>query len=452
MNNWASEAIFYHIYPLGFCGAPEHNDFISSPVNRLSKIEEWIRHIKELGANAIYLGPVFESTKHGYDTADYFTIDRRLGDNDYFRSLVEKLHQNGIRVILDGVFNHTGRNFWAFRDLQANRQNSSFADWFDGVDFNSNSPYNDSFSYKGWNGHQDLIKLNTNNPQVRSHLLHAVETWIRDFDIDGLRLDVADHLDIGFQQELSAFSKRLKEDFWIMGEVVHGDYTRWANEKTIDSVTNYECYKGLWSSLNDNNYFEIAYALNRQFGKGGIYEKLPLYNFADNHDVNRVAYSLKKKSHLYPLYCLLLTMPGVPSVYYGSEWGISASIHNGDDRWLRPCLDLNKVETTPPEADLSKTISKLSEIRKSNPALTKGSYKQLFVGPGQFAFQRTSEAQTCIVILNSSDEQKNCEIPANLITEGTYTDILNNSEKTELTKNSRNISIYPCWARILRKD
>jgi glycosidase len=452
MTNWANESVFYHIYPMGFCGAPEYNDFTSCPVNRLSKIEEWIGHMVKLGINALYLGPVFESSKHGYDTADYYTIDRRLGDNDSFRQLVEKLHQNGIRVILDGVFHHTGRDFWAFRDIRANGRNSAFCDWFDGIDFNGRSYHNDPFSYSGWNGHQDLVKLNTNNPQVRDHLLHAVETWIRDFGIDGLRLDVADSLDLGFQQTLSQYCKRLKEDFWITGEVVHGDYSRWANGKTIDSVTNYECYKGLWSSLNDNNYFEIAYALNRQFGKGGLYEHLPLYNFADNHDVNRVAFSIKKKSHLYPLYCLLMTMPGVPSLYYGSEWGLSASIQNGDDRWLRPCLDLKKVEENPPEPDLASTLSKLTAIRKSSDALKTGAYKQLFVGSDVFVFERTAGNERVIVALNSSGEMKNWDVPGNTIPAGSYSDILNSGEKVKFNGQRQQVGLFPCWARILKKD
>ncbi|MBN1488210.1 MAG: alpha-amylase, partial [Anaerolineae bacterium] len=315
MKHWAYDAVFYHIYPLGFCGAPLRNDFHSPAVPRLEQLYGWIGHLRELGVNALYLGPVFESTAHGYDTADYYRVDRRLGDNQVLAEVVAALHENGIRVVLDGVFNHVGRDFWAFRDLQQYGAQSAYRDWFLGVDFGQRSPYNDAFTYANWNGYYDLVKLNPHHPAVREHLFQAVEMWINEFDIDGLRLDVADCLDFGFMRDLSTLCKGLRPDFWLMGEVVHGDYRRWANAETLDSVTNYECYKGLYSSHVDRNYFEIAYALKRQFGAGGLYCDLPLYNFADNHDVNRVVSNLTKPEHLYSLYCLLFTMPGVPSIY-----------------------------------------------------------------------------------------------------------------------------------------
>ena len=266
---------------------------------------------------------LFESTSHGYDTVDYFQVDRRLGDRDALRRLVADLHAAGIRVILDAVFNHVGRDFWAFADLRDKLSASDYGAWFEGLSFDGGSPYGDPFIYEGWNGHLNLVKLNLRLPAVKAHLFQAAEMWIREFDIDGLRLDAAECMDLEFLQGLRNFCRGIRPDFWLMGEVVLGDYRRWVNERTLDSVTNYECYKGLWSSLVDTNYFEIAYALNRQFGRDGIYRGLPLYNFVDNHDVDRVASRLNKAEHLYPLYCLLFTMPGIPSIYYGSEWGIS---------------------------------------------------------------------------------------------------------------------------------
>ncbi|MCU7500706.1 MAG: alpha-amylase, partial [Ignavibacteria bacterium] len=318
--HWSFDSVFYHIYPLGFCGTPKNNDFFSQPVSRLDKIYGWIGHMKSLGVNALYLGPLFESTSHGYDTADYFHVDRRLGTDEQLKNLIAALHQNGIRVILDGVFNHVGRSFWAFRDLRMNMQSSPYSSWFHGLDFSQRSPLGDPFSYEGWNGHYNLVKLNLKNHDTREHLFDAVRMWIDYFEIDGLRLDAADCIDMKFLQDLALVTKHKKKDFWLMGEIIHGDYRRWVNSQTLDSVTNYECYKGLYSSLNDKNYFEIAYSLNRQFGTGGMYRNMPLYAFADNHDVNRIASIIKDPVHIYPLYCLLFTMPGVPSVYYGSEW------------------------------------------------------------------------------------------------------------------------------------
>ncbi|HEX7568085.1 MAG TPA: alpha-amylase family glycosyl hydrolase, partial [Anaerolineaceae bacterium] len=349
MKNWIEKAIFYAIYPLGFCGAPPGNDFSAPPQARLEQVHTWLDHIQTLGANALYLGPVFESSAHGYDTADYYWVDRRLGSNETLAQLSASLHQRGMRLVLDGVFNHVGRHFWAFRDLLEHGESSPYRDWFCNLRFDRRSPYNDPFSYEGWNGHYELVKLNLGNPQVRDHLFGAVETWVCQFDIDGLRLDAADCLDLNFLKELSAFCRSLKPDFWLMGEVIHGDYRRWANPETLDSVTNYECYKGLYSSHVDRNYFEIAYALNRQSGPGGIYRDLLLYNFADNHDVDRVASSLANPAHLYTLYILLFSMPGVPSIYYGSEWGIEGKKSNGSDLPLRPWLDLDQLARQAPQ-------------------------------------------------------------------------------------------------------
>jgi glycosidase len=424
-RHWSQDAIFYHIYPLGFCGAPERNDFQSAAVTRLDKIRDWIGHIRDLGVNALYLGPIFESTAHGYDTADYFWVDRRLGTNETLRQLVQELHCNGIRVVLDGVFNHVGRDFWAFRDVLQNRENSAYCNWFKGMNFGGRSPYGDPFSYEGWAGNYDLVKLNLDEPAVKEHLLLAARQWIVDFGIDGFRLDVADTLDLKFQRELGAFCRSLRPDFWLMGEVIQGDYRRWANRETLDSVTNYEAYKGLYSSLVDKNYFEIAYALNRQFGANGIYRDLPLYNFVDNHDVNRVASNLHNPAHLYPLYCLLFTMPGVPSIYYGSEWGLEGKRTKTDDRPLRPNLELDQVCKNAPQPDLEKTIQRLAQIRRDSTALKVGDYCQLFVSSEQLAFSRKTENDQVLVLLNAAEKSSAFELPVALSDGTRLVDLLN---------------------------
>jgi glycosidase len=242
-------------------------------------------------------------------------VDRRLGTNQTLSGLVAGLHQEGMRVILDGVFNHVGRDFWAFRDVLERGEVSPYREWFSGLSFGKTSPLGDPFSYEGWNGHYNLVKLNLRNPAVREHLFGAVKAWMEEFGIDGLRLDAADHVEREFLMALARHCRGLRANFWLMGEVVHGDYRKWVNGEMLDSVTNYECYKGLYSSHVDRNYFEIAYALHRQFGENGLYRHFPLYAFADNHDVNRVASNLSNPMDLFPLYCLLLTMPGVPSIY-----------------------------------------------------------------------------------------------------------------------------------------
>lgn len=449
MTHWSEDSIFYHIYPLGFCGAPAQNPFTGSPIPRLEKIMAWTDHMRSMHVNALYLGPVFESTTHGYDTADYYHVDRRLGDRGTLRRVVDHLHQQGIRVILDGVFNHVGRDFWAFRDVLQRREASPYASWFHNLRFDGYSPQGDPFSYEGWNGHYSLVKLNLGNPAVKEHLLGAVEMWINELGIDGLRLDAADSFDLSFQSELAGFCRRLRPDFWLMGEVVHGNYCRWVNPATLDSVTNYECYKGLYSSLNDHNYFEIAYALNRQFGEGGIYLDLPLYAFVDNHDVNRVASLLANPAHLYPLYALLFTMPGVPSVYYGSEFGIQGR-KDGGDAPLRPVLELDALYHSAPHPHLLRAVQALAGARRSSAALRRGSYRQVHVDGEQLAFLRQHEQETVLVVLNAAQDEKLLTLRLPGIQGGTWVDMLDPALQAPVRSGQVEIRVPSCWVRIMR--
>jgi glycosidase len=352
--------------------------------------------------------------------------------------------------VLDGVFNHVGRDFWAFRDVQARGLDSPYRDWFHNLRFDGRSPYGDPFTYEGWAGHYDLVKLNLRNPAVREHLFGAVAHWMDDFAIDGLRLDAADVIEPDFLQALTAFCKARRPDFWLMGEVVHGDYRRWANPQMLDSVTNYECHKGLHSSLKDANYFEIAYALNRQFGEGGIYRGLPLFSFADNHDVNRVASSLTKPAHLYPLYCLLFTMPGIPSIYYGSEWGLTGVRNNGSDRPLRPALDLDQFRRSNPAPELASAIAHLARIRHETPALRHGDYRQLHVNHEQLAFVRQVDGQRAVVLLNASDQPAAFDVTFSANGRHRVVDLLNPGESFPIVNGRLQVeTVPPNWARVL---
>jgi len=449
MNHWSYDSFFYHIYPLGFCGAPHRNDFSSQAERRLDKVLSWLDHIQDLGANALYLGPVFESSAHGYDTKDYFRVDRRLGDNSTLANLSHEIHRRGMRLVLDGVFSHVGRDFWAFQDVLHRGENSPYCGWFSNLRMGGTSPFGDPFSYEGWSGHYDLVRLNTSHPDVRSHLFEAVATWMNEYDIDGLRLDAADSLDLDFMRALSGFCHQLKQDFWLMGEVVHGDYRRWVAPGILDSVTNYESYKGLYSSHVDQNYFEIAYSFHRQFGKGGIYEGLPLYAFADNHDVDRVASRLGNPAYLYPLYCLLMSMPGVPSVYYGSEWGIEGQRTSSSDHALRPCLDLEYVSKHSANRDLAGVIKRLAAIRRSNRALRYGNYTQVHVDSQQFAFLRQWNEEIALVFVNSSDRAVifQCRVP---YADGVqFADALNPGDIFEVRAGKLTFQAWPFWGRIL---
>ncbi|MCI8478868.1 MAG: alpha-amylase [Oscillospiraceae bacterium] len=443
MEHWIQDSIFYHIYPLGFCGAPEYNTG-EAPVPRLDKLAGWIGHLKELGVNALYLGPVCQSTKHGYDTIDYYNIDSRLGDNQSFRALCDKLHENGIRVILDGVFNHVGRDFWAFRDVREKGASSPYCGWFQNLNFGGGSPMGDPFWYESWGGHYELVKLNLRHPDVVSHLLGAVETWMNEFHIDGLRLDAADCVDFDFFRTLKSFVRQRNPQFWLMGEIIHGDYARWANQDMLDSVTNYECWKGLWSSHNDKNYFEIAHSLNRQFGPGGIYRGLALYNFADNHDVNRLASTLANPKHLLNCYTLLYTMPGLPSLYYGSEWALEGVRSKQSDTALRPCLELSEMLDR--DQSLCGYLARLAKIRMAFPALRYGVYENVVIKNEQLVFRRATQDQRVYVLLNLAEQEVSIEFPHQ---EPVLQDVLNSDAIYNNDGGRTWLQLPPCGAKIL---
>ncbi len=421
--NWINDTVFYNIYPLGFCDAPKKNDGVLT--YRLDKLYDWIEHFKELGVNAIVFNPVFESSKHGYDTIDYYKIDCRLGDNESFKNICDTLHKNGIKVLLDGVFNHVGRDFFAFKDIQQNSMSSIYCNWFHNIRFDRQSPKGDNFSYEGWAGHYDLVKLNLQNETVCNYLLDAVKFWIDEFDIDGLRLDAADCVDLEFFKKLRYTCKNRKEDFWLYGEITSGDYNRWANDQTLDSVTNYETYKALFSCHNDRNYFEFAHSMDRQCGDYGIYKNLYLYNFVDNHDVNRLASNLNDKALLKNTYTLMFTMPGAPSIYYGSEFGIEGKRTPHCDYDLRPCINLGEIEN--PNTQLFEHIKKLSKIKHTCDALKYGKYKNENIQLEHLCYSMKSENQTIFVLLNQSNETRNIGFDSSF--NGVLTDVLNNNKQ-----------------------
>lgn len=392
---WQNESVFYQIYPLGFCGAPYEND--GNTVSRIRKVLEWTDYISGLGIDAVLFNPVFQSDRHGYDTRDYTQIDCRLGTNKDFTEICEVLHKRGIRVILDGVFNHVGRGFWAFQDVLKHREMSAYRDWFH-IRFDQDNGYRDGLYYEGWEGHYELVKLNLKNPNVVDYLLRCVRGWIDEFDIDGLRLDVAYCVDRDFLRELIKCCDRLKPDFFLMGEILFGDYTQIVNETMLHSGTNYECYKGIYSSFNDMNLFEISYSLNRQFGSeaGAIYKGLHLFTFVDNHDVSRIASILANKRHVPLAWGLLFGMPGIPCIYYGSEWGMEGDKRAGDNA-LRPCPDF------PVQNELTGYIAKLNVIRKNNKALSYGSYKNILVTNRQLIFERSMEHEKIWIAINADD-------------------------------------------------
>lgn len=450
---WSKDAVFYHIYPLGLLDAPRQNTPDIPAESRLPGLAAWTPHIRSLGANAVYLGPVFESATHGYDTLDYRMVDRRLGTNDDLKALVEHWHGQGIRVILDAVLNHVSRDAAPFRDLRERGEDSPYRDWFANVRFGQRSPLGDPFMYEGWSFHYELAKLDLKHPEVRAWLFESVRSWFREFGIDGLRIDAADVMDKAFLHDLAAVCREENPDCFLVGEVVHGDYARWAGPDMLDSVTNYQAFKALHSSLNDRNLFEIGHALNREFGPEGVYRGLPLYNFADNHDVDRVASLLRDPADLFPLHAMLFTMPGIPSIYYASEWGYQGTKRDGwDDGPLRPAFAMPVPDDAKPAPDLEGWIARLAAIRAGSPALLDGDYAEAFVASDQLAYLRRAESQGALVALNTANGPATIRATAGLPNGTQLVDALDPAYGVEVQDGAAMVDLPARGVRILLTD
>ncbi|MDD6448144.1 MAG: alpha-amylase family glycosyl hydrolase, partial [Lachnospiraceae bacterium] len=409
---WYHEAVFYQIYPLGLLNAPAENNY-GSVVHRLKALDDWILHIKKLNVDCIYLGPCFQSGSHGYDTTDYKTVDSRLGDTDDLKHFVEEAHRNKIRVIFDGVFNHTGRDFFAFRDIKEKREKSAYCGFYRDLNFSGDNSFHDGFSYNSWHGVDLLPQLNQTNPEVVSYFSDVIRYWVRTFDIDGIRLDAAEDMNIDFLKALRRTANEVKKDFWLMGEVIHGDYTRFTGPDILHAVTNYQLHKPIYSAHNSHNYFELAYNVQRIYDLAGQNPMaFGLYNFLDNHDVSRIASLLNNPAHLFPAYVLLYTMPGVPSIYYGSEFGIRGRKEDGDPA-LRPALDLSDHRDDFKTNPLTRLIQSLGNIRHRLPALSYGNYRQVFLTNRQYAFLRfLDQGSKVLVTVNNDDGEAHMDLDA----------------------------------------
>ena len=437
---WYDEAIFYHIYPLGLTGAPKENSY-GEPVHRLNTLIPWIEYIRNIGCTALYIGPLCESVGHGYETTDYKKLDSRLGTNEDLKAFVTECHAQGIRVIFDGVFNHTGRDFFAFKDIQKNREQSPYRDWYCNVNFYGNNEYNDGFSYDNWGGYNLLVKLNQRNPAVKDYICDVIRFWVSEFDIDGIRLDAADVLDFDFMKALRQTANEVKPEFWLMGEVIHGDYTRWVNEGTLHSVTNYQLHKALYSGHNDHNYFEIAHTVRRLYEMGGNRpDGLKLYNFVDNHDVERIYTKLQNKAQFFPVHVLLYTLPGIPSVYYGSEFGVEGKKERYSDDSLRPALQLADYKNAITENPCTRLITALGRIRQQTKALSLGDYKELLLTNRQYAFSRDLNGTSVVVTVNNDENPAQIHMAAG--NGGAYVGALS-GVKVPVEQGQINVTLQP---------
>lgn len=368
------DQVIWQVYPLGFCDAPYRND--GKLVHRIRRFREWILYLDSFGITAVLFNPVFESDCHGYDTRDFGMIDCRLGDEDDFISICDELHDHGIQVILDGVFNHVGRGFHAFQDVLKNRQDSPYCSWFF-LDF-SKTGGRDGFSYQNWEGHNELVKLNLSEPEVRRMIFERTDQWIAMAGIDGMRIDVAYMIDQDFLRALCDHIRSYDPSFYFIGEMTGGDYNHLLHDHLMDSVTDYDLYNSVIRSFTENDLHFIHDCAARH---ASAYPGAHLLNFCDNHDVDRIASRITDVSLVYDI---LFALPGIPCIYYGSEWGAKGKRTRFSDRPLRPSF------RKPVHNALSEHVSRLCHMHKDYRIFADGDYHLLYISDQQYVFRRRS--------------------------------------------------------------
>lgn len=436
-----SDAVIYHIYALGTFGALDAPRDV--PGTALRDARAWVPLIEAVGANVLLLGPLFESERHGYDSVDLSRVDRRLGTEEDLAELSRHLRDRGITLMLDAVLNHVGRSHPIVREAASIGESAERARWIAGFDPKKRRG-GLPFSYEAWKGHDDLVRLDTSLPEVQAWLLDAVSGWVDRFGIGGLRLDAADCLDRSFVRALS----ERHPDLLLLGEAVHGDqYARLLD--SLDSVTNYEAYKSLWSSHNDGNFHELSWTLERLFGSEGLCRGRLLQSFADNHDVNRIASTLRDPAHLYTLYGILFSMPGIPSIYCGSEYGLEGRRTRSSDLPLRPRLDPDVLPSAAPHPDLAAALARFAKARGASRAVREGTCEILRVEMRQIAYLRELPDDLAIIVVNSDHQAAQIKLSRPSLAGRELVDLLGGEPVRFDREGQATIAAPPCWLRWL---
>ena len=396
MPDWVQDAVWWHVYPLGFVGAePEATDVVT---HRLDRLTGWLDYVVELGANGLALGPVFAASTHGYDTVDHSRIDPRLGDDADFDALVTAAHERGIRVLLDGVFNHVGREHPAFRAVLEQGPDAPTASWFrlrwpDGP---GAEPEYDTFE-----GHGQLVALDHSTPAVADWVTEVMTHWL-DRGADGWRLDAAYAVPTSFWATVLPRVRAAHPGAYVVGEVIHGDYARVVTESGMDAVTQYELWKAIWSSLNDGNLHELAHALGRH---DGFLDTFVPLTFVGNHDVTRIASRLTDPRHLPHALAVLFTVGGTPSVYAGDEQaftGVKEDRAGGDDA-VRPPFPESPAELAPFGEPTHRLHQQLIGLRRRHRWLHTARTTPLHRDNRQLSYAVAGDGERLVVALNLAD-------------------------------------------------
>ena len=395
MPSWVQYAIFWQIHPLGFVGAPKSMDMIEGIDHRLDHIIDWLDYAVELGASALLLGPIFASSTHGYDTIDHYRIDPRLGDEADFDRLVAAANQRGLKIILDGVFNHVGRDFPKFIEAEAEGAGSEASQWFLPVEGDGQ---NGTATWETFEGHPGLITLNHENPDVADYVLDVMTHWM-DRGVSGWRLDAAYATPTSFWAQILPTVRQSHPEAYIFGEVIHGDYVGFVQETGVDSVTQYELWKAIWSALNDTNFFELAWALDRH---NRFLEHFAPLTFVGNHDVTRIASQLADTKHLPHALALLLLTGGTPCIYSGDEQGfrgIKEEREGGDDV-IRPAFPEHPDGLLDDGLPIYRLHQDLIGLRRRNPWLVRARSEALHLENQQMVLKVSAEGNRLILAFN----------------------------------------------------
>jgi glycosidase len=391
---WIEHAIWWQVYPLGFVGAfpaPPSTEPPQPSQHRLRRLVDWLDHAIALGASGIALGPIFASRTHGYDTTDHYRIDPRLGDDADFDHLVAEARGRGLRILLDGVFNHVGVDFPRYREAAGDEAS---ARWFRGRPGH----------FRTFEGHAELVTLNHDNPEVVDYTVDVMTHWLRR-GADGWRLDAAYTVPQHFWASVLPRVREQHPDAWFVGELIHGDYAAVVEAATFDSATQYELWKAIWSGLNDGNFFELDWALQRHNALLGRFAPL---TFIGNHDVTRIASRLERPEHVAHALVILMTVGGVPSVYAGDELGfrgIKEERRGGDDA-VRPEFGSPPLELDAFGADIWALHQYLIGLRRRNPWLHGACTTALRLENRHYVYETRNGDNALLVALNIDDKPR----------------------------------------------
>jgi cyclomaltodextrinase len=401
---WVEHAVWWHVFPMGFLGAEHERLAPDADVqHRLPRLERWLDYLVELGASGLLLGPVFESSTHGYDTVDHLAIDRRLGDAADFDSLAAAAHERGVRVLLDGVFNHVGRDFLQFQEALRDGPGSPAAQWFH-LRWNDDDGEPD---YDHFEGHRSLVTLNHRSTAVVDHVVEVMCHWLGR-GADGWRLDAAYAVPPEFWATVLPRVRERYPDAYLAGEVLHGDYADYVRESGLDSVTQYELWKSIWSSINDRNFHELAWNLTRH---DELLDTFVPLTFVGNHDVTRIASRIEDPAHLAHAVVVLFTVGGTPCVYYGDEQGFRGVKEDrvGGDDAVRPEFPDLPSDLSPlgrPVLDLHR---RLIALRRRHPWLHRARTTVEHVTNDHVVLVSRSDGSALTVALNVADVE--CMLP-----------------------------------------